>query len=161
VNYTPRPPLPSDQRISRLSLWLHLTVAWFAAHVLALFAPHQAARELKRYARYARFLLMIRTLKQTPWPRRRRRACTPGHIRHMTWRRIAGGVLRRALHTGSLRDRANAIYAAMTAPERWLAHIARRLKRRFTKLRRLPAARRTQACAVTFAPQAAAAINSS
>lgn len=142
-------------------LWLNLTLVWFAANVVALFAPHEAANELKRYARYALILLAVRALKRVALRKGHRRAFSADRFRRFTCRRTVGSALRRALRTGSLHERAGAIYAAMTAPERWIARIAARLKRRFTKLRRLPAPRRAHARAITLALLAAASINSS
>jgi hypothetical protein len=68
LNYTPPPPLPSETRLARLTTWLALTVTWFAAHVLALFAPHQATRQLKRYARWSRIVLIVCAMKRMRFP---------------------------------------------------------------------------------------------
>ncbi|MES1158948.1 MAG: hypothetical protein ABUL42_03540 [Terricaulis silvestris] len=157
MKHAPRPPLPSDQRLARLSLWLALTVAWFAANVLARIAPHAAALVLTEHARHARLLLVARAVKAAAF----RRGFIHAHMRRLTCRGVAGAALRRALRTGALNQRARAIAEALAAPERWIAHIVRRLKRRFTKLRRLPAPRRTRARIIALAPPAASAINSS
>jgi hypothetical protein len=64
-------------------------------------------------------------------------------MRRLTGRGAAGAALRRALRKGALSQRARAICAALAAPERSVAQIVKRLQRGFTKLRRLPAPRRT------------------
>jgi hypothetical protein len=143
-----------------LSLWLTLTIAWFAAHVLAHVAPQAAARMLTQYARDAGVLLVVRALKQII-PPAARRSHLPQDIRRLTCRAVAGARLRRALHTGTLIERARAIADAVTNPERWVAHIVRRMQRRFTRMRRLPAPIRTPARAIAPTLRAASAINSS
>lgn len=157
MKHTPCPPLPSDQRLARLSLWLALTVAWFAANVLARIAPHASARVLTEHARHARLLLVTRAVKAAAF----RRGLIHADMRRLTCRSVAGAALRRALRTGALSQRACAIAEALAAPERWIAYIARLLKRRFTKLRRLPTPRRTRARIMALAPPAANAVNSS
>jgi hypothetical protein len=157
MNHTPRPPALSDQRIARLSLWLALTIAWFAAHVLARLAPRAAAEILSEHARHARLLLVARAVKAAAF----RRGVIHADMRRLTCRAVAGAALRRALRTGPHARRARALCDALAAPERWLAHIVRRLRRGFTKLVRLPMPRRTRVHAIAIAPRMADAINSS
>jgi hypothetical protein len=157
MKHTIRPLLPSAQRLQRLSLWLALTIAWFAAHVLAHVAPRAAKGVLSQYARNARLLLVIRAVKAVAF----RRGAMHADMRRLTCRAAAGGVLRRALRKGALNQRVRALHAALAAPERWIAQIAKRLRRGFTKLRRLPAPRRTRATVVAQAQQGASVINSS
>jgi hypothetical protein len=143
MKHTLRPRLVSEQRLTRLSLWLALTVAWFAAHVLARLAPAAAARVLAGHARHARLLLVTRAARAVAF----RRGAIHADMRRLTCRGAAGGALRRALRKGAPSERVRAIGNALAAPERWVAKIAKRLQRGFTKLRRLPAPRRTRACA--------------
>jgi hypothetical protein len=157
MKHTTRPLLPSEQRLQRLSLWLALTIAWFAAHVLAHVAPRAAKGVLTQYARNARLLLVIRAVKAACF----RRGVVHADMRRLTCRAAAGAVLRRALRNGALGQRARAICNALAEPERWIAQIAKRLQCGFTKLRRLPAPRRTRANAIAQAPQCASVINSS
>jgi hypothetical protein len=140
MKHTPRPRLASEQRLRRLSLWLALTIAWFAAHVLAHLAPRAAGRVLTEHARHARLLLVIRAAKAAAF----RRGAIHADMRRLTCRAVAGAALRRALRNGALSQRARAICAALAAPDRWVAQIVKRLQRGFTKLRRLPALRRTR-----------------
>ncbi len=157
MKHTTRPRLPSEQRIQRLSLWLALTIAWFAAHVLAHLAPRAARGVLMEYARHARLLLLIRAVRAVSF----RRGAMHADMRRLTCRAVFGGALRRALRKGALRDRIRALCAALAAPERWIAHIARRLQRGFTKLRRLPAPRRTRVNANAQAPHETTVVNTS
>ncbi|MES1158910.1 MAG: hypothetical protein ABUL42_03345 [Terricaulis silvestris] len=147
MKHTPRPRLASEQRLQRLSLWLALTVAWFAAHMLAHLAPRAAGRMLTEYARDARMLLVIRAVKTAAF----RRSGIHADMRRLTGRAAAGAALRRALRKGPLSQRARAICAALAAPDRWVGQIAKRLQRGFTKLRRLPAPRGTPAACVQSA----------
>jgi hypothetical protein len=156
MKHARRPLLLSEQRLQRLSLWLALSVAWFAAHVVARLAPRAAERMLTDYARHARLLLVIGAVRAAGF----RRGALHGDMRRLLGRAVAGAALRRALRTGSLSQRARAICAALAAPERWVAHIAKRLQRGFTKLRRLPAPRRTRVTTLAQAPHAASIINS-
>lgn len=143
--------LVTAKRLSRLSLWLCLTVTWFAAHVLAHLAPHASHRALNHYASVARLLLVASALQQNaPSSRRRLR---PAAARRLSIRRAAGPALRRTLRQGSFAQRAGAICAALAAPERWLAAITRRLRRGFTKLGRLPTPRRMRERAPARAPR--------
>jgi hypothetical protein len=140
VNYTPAPPLPTEHRLARLQTWLALTIAWFAAHVLALVAPNAAANELARLGRWTRLLIIVRALKRTSLPRTSNRPrCYDNHsrVRRLTDRRMAGAGLRRALKARSPQARARALYAALTYADAWIARLARRFTRRFTKLRRV------------------------
>jgi hypothetical protein len=157
MKHTIRPQLPSEQRLRRLSLWLALTIAWFAAHVLAPLAPRAARGVLTDYARNVRLLLVIRAVKAVAF----RRGVVHADMRRLTCRAVAGPALRRALRKGALSQRARALFTALAAPERWIARIAKRLQRGFTKLRRLPAPRRTRAKAIAQALQGASVINSS
>jgi hypothetical protein len=155
-------PSPSaiQRRVSRLSLWLCLTVTWFAAHVLGRIAPHAANKMLIDYARIARTLLVAHALRHGAVSAHKR---TPqAETRSPTVRRVAGPALRRALRQGSFRDRANAICAALAAPERWIKCIVRRLRLRFTKPGRLPAPSQTMAYLIARTrSMPAAAVNSS
>lgn len=127
-----KPSRLTDQRLQRLTLWLALTVVWFASHVLAQVAPHAAARLLKQHAQTARLLLVARAVKRIGF-RAPCRGVIPMEARPYTCRRVAGAVLRRALRKG-----ASALCAVLAESERWIARIARSLRRGFTKLRRLP-----------------------
>ncbi|QGZ94286.1 hypothetical protein DSM104635_01102 [Terricaulis silvestris] len=49
-----------------------------------------------------------------------------------------GHALNRALKAPDTIAQAQHLYAILANPERWIARIVRRLKRRFTKLRRAP-----------------------
>jgi hypothetical protein len=148
MKHTPRPRLVSELSLQRLSLWLALTVAWFAAHVLAHLAPRAAGRVLTEHARNARLLLVIRAVKAAAF----RRSGIHADMRRLTGRAAAGAALRRALRKGPLSQRARTICTALAAPDRWVAQIVKRLQRGFTKLRRLPAPRRTRATFVQSAP---------
>jgi hypothetical protein len=139
LNYIPPPPLPSETRLARLTTWLALTVTWFAAHVLALFAPHQATSQLKKYARWSAIVLIVCAMKRMRFPRPAHRNHRPGaRKRDLSMRRLGGAELRQALRAGTPAARARAIYAILTNPERCLARLVRRMQRRFTKLRVLP-----------------------
>jgi hypothetical protein len=144
------------RRVSRVSLWLCLTVTWFAAQVMARVAPSAARKVLTEYAYIARSLLVARAL--THLDLRKRTVCVRGAIRRLTIRAVAGPALRRALRRGTLHARANAICAALASPERWIQRIARRLRRRFTKLRRPPAPCRARLSAWMGAPTTPALI---
>lgn len=147
------------KRLSRLSLWLCLTVVWFAAHVLARLAPSAASRMLTQYARTARLLLVARTLSQTVF---RMRQHGRAELRRLTVRCAGGAALRRALRRGSLAERAEAICAALAAPEPWIAYTARRLRRSAPKRALLPTPHPTNACVIADAPSAPVhAVNSS
>ncbi|HWA21545.1 MAG TPA: hypothetical protein VG735_04010, partial [Caulobacterales bacterium] len=157
MKHARRPLLLSEQRLQRLSLWLALSVAWFAAHVIAHLAPCAAERMLTGYARHARLLLVVRAVRAAGF----RRGAIHADMRRLLGRAVAGAALRRAWRAGPLSQRAGAICAALAAPERWVAHIAKRLQRGFTKLRRLPAPRRTRVNVLAQAPHATSVINSS
>ncbi|MES1158535.1 MAG: hypothetical protein ABUL42_01440 [Terricaulis silvestris] len=158
MNEAPRPQSVSAQRLSRLSLWLRLTVSWFAAHVLALAAPQAAACFLAKHARDTRMLLVSRAVKAA---RFRRGGVITADMRRLTSRGVAGVKLRRALHTGTFSQRARAICDALAAPDRWIAYIVKRLRRGFTKLQRAPALGREKVTIVRAAPSPRDAINSS
>jgi hypothetical protein len=152
--------------MSRLQRWLTLLLVWFVAHVAAI-APRLARCWVQRARRRALLLLQIRavmliaptlgppsTLKRCYDPRSRRA--------ELDGRRVAGAFLRRALRRSGPADTARAIYRALTEDAaRWIAHIARRLRRCFTKLRRAPALPRTRVRAVALTAQSTAALNSS
>jgi hypothetical protein len=137
MHHALRPPLASAQRLQRLSLWLCLALAWFAAHVLTRLTPHAAARVLARHAHAARLILAATALRAAG-VQMRSRSYRPAPAHRLTCRRLAGSRLRRALRLGAPGDRARAIAAVLAAPERWIAYLVRRLRRRFTKLGRLP-----------------------
>ncbi|MES1202834.1 MAG: hypothetical protein ABUS57_15465 [Pseudomonadota bacterium] len=118
MNEAPRPQSVSAQRLLRLSLWLRLTVSWFAAHVLALTAPQTAARFLAKHARDARMLLVSRAVKAAGF---RRGGVIAADMRRLTGRGVAGVKLRRALRTGTFSQRAHAICDALAAPDCWPA----------------------------------------
>jgi hypothetical protein len=148
---TARPSRISDQRLQRLSLWLALTVAWFAAHVLGRIAPQAAARMLTQHAHGARILLTLRAVRRIGF-KARRRGALPIDMRRLTSRGAAGAALRRALRKGTPSARAGALCAVLANAERWIAHIAHRLERGFTKLRCLPKPRRVKLRATASAP---------
>jgi hypothetical protein len=158
---TSAPSALSETRLARLSLWLALAVAYFVSHVLAHVAPKRAARCLAAYAHAARLVLVARAVKRAALPRKpRTHRRVDAH--RLTCRRVFGARLRRLTRKGSLTTRAQAICALLAAPERCIAAIVRRLRRRFTKLRRLPAPRRaSDTCPRARAPSAKVAINSS
>jgi hypothetical protein len=162
-------PRITDERLQRLCLWLALTVAWFAAHVLGAVAPEDplkraAAVLLAQHGRIARNLLALRAVRRIGF-KAPRRTSVPVDIRRLTARGVAGVALRRALRRHTLAGRTRALCALLAESERWIAHIARRLKRGFTKLRALPRPRRAHlrsiASAPLTAPHAAVALNSS
>ena len=136
---SPRPSRLTDQRLQRLSLWLALTIAWFAAHVLNTLAPKAAARLSSQHAHYARMLLVLHAVRRLAFTAPRR-GPIPIDARNYTTRRVAGAALRRALRQGP-----RALCAILAAPERWVALVVRRLARGLTKLRRLPKVRRAMA----------------
>jgi hypothetical protein len=158
----------SDQRLQRLCLWLALTVARFAAHVLGAVAPQMAARMLAGHSHAARNLLILRAIrcvgikppKVAFW-----RGSSPVEMRRIMSRGVGGPALRRALRGRTRADRANALCTVLADAERWIARIARRLKRGFTKLRCLPkpcrVRLRTDAPALLAERQSAASLNSS
>lgn len=150
----------SDQRLRRLSLWLALTVAWFAAHVLAHVAPREARRMLNEHAWGVRVLLLACAVRRVGL-RQRVRTSIPMRLRRITCRNVVGPALRRALRRGALAARARLIGAILATPERWIAHIARRLKRGFTKRGVLPKPQRTRPGARRNAAAPARVINSS
>jgi hypothetical protein len=158
MNVAPRPHLVSAQRLLRLSLWLRLTVSWFAAHVLALTAPQAAACILAKHARDTRMLLVLRAVKAAGF---RRRGVITADMRRLTGRGVAGVKLRRELRTGTFSQRARAICDALAAPDRWIAYIVKRLRRGFTKLQRAPALVREKVQITRAAPRMGDAINSS
>jgi hypothetical protein len=90
----PRPPPASAQRLQRLSLWLCLALAWFAAHVLTRVAPHAAAQVLTRHAREARLIWL--GLYEPPTSGCDRVLIGPVFMHRLTCRRLAGARLRRA-----------------------------------------------------------------
>jgi hypothetical protein len=154
-------PALSDTRLARLSLWLVLTIAYFVSHVLAHVAPKHAARVLTAYAHTARLLLVARAVTRAALPRNPR-THRPVEAHRLTCRRVFGARLRRRMRKGTLAQRARALCALLAAPERCVAATVRRLRRRFTKLRRLPAPRRVIGICAGVQPRfAAKAINSS
>lgn len=124
----------TEHHLQRLCLWLALVVARLAAPVLNAIAPRAIARLLDEYARTARLLLVARAINHIAF-KAPRRGPLPVDFRRHTLRRVAGASLRRALRG---HDRARALVACLADAERWIAHIARRLQRGLTKLRRLP-----------------------
>jgi hypothetical protein len=140
----------SEQRLQRLSLWLALTIAWFAAHVLGAIAPQMAARLLNQHAHSARLLLVARAVKRIGFTAQH----MPSRVerRRLTCRGVAGVLMRSALRRGTLSDRAQALCTALAEAERWIGYIARRLQRGFTKLRILPKPRRVYLRAAVQAP---------
>jgi hypothetical protein len=136
MNAAPRPRI-TERTLQRLCLWLALVVARLAAPVLNALAPRAAARLLDEYARMAAMLLVARAVARTRFkaPGRGR---YPVQSRPLNVRRVAGAQLRRALRSPQSADRARALCACVANAERWIAYIARRLRRGLTKLRRLP-----------------------
>jgi hypothetical protein len=151
-------PAAVANRLPRLALWLCLTVTWFVAHVLGRISPQAARRTLNRYAGWACVLLAAGAMAARG-PRRGRPR--PADGRRLTARCVAGPILRRALRRGTLAERAQAICAVLAAPDRWIAHIVRRLQRRFTKLGCLPRAPRACGAPGCGALSPRRAINSS
>jgi hypothetical protein len=141
----------SDQRLQRLCLWLALTVAQFAAHVLGAVAPQMAARMLTEHADAARNLLILRAIRRVGIKPTRRRS-SPVEMRRILSRGVVGAALRRALRGRTRADRAHALCAVLADAERWIARIVRRLRRGFTKLRCLPRPRRVRLRAIARAP---------
>jgi hypothetical protein len=151
----------TTQRFSRLSLWLCLTIMRFAARALAPLGPHAARRALSAHARTLRLLLVAGALTHIV---RGAHSPAPHHVatRGLTVRRVVGSVLRRAMRRGTLGEHAKALCSVLAAPARWIAAIARRLRRQFTKLRSVPKPPRARLSAVACAPRIAAVrVNSS
>gem|GEM_PF-3601450 len=139
MKYTPPPPLPSGQRITRATTWLTLTIVWFTAHILALVAPNKARLQLAAYGRAVQWIFIAKALRQAPALRAQPRSPHNfARTRTITLRRMTGSVLRRALRGHTAAERARAIYGALTNPNRPVAHMKRRLARRLTKLRVQP-----------------------
>lgn len=155
MSAAPRPPI-TEQRLQRLCLWLALVVAKLAGRVLNVIAPRALARLLDEYARNAAMLLVLRAVKRIAF-KAPRRGPIPVESRRLNVRRVAGARLRQALRSGvdRAKDRIRALCACLADAERWIAHIVRRLRRGFTKLRRLPrpvlGPRRVPVSAVSFA----------
>jgi hypothetical protein len=118
----------------------------------------------RQHARDARNVLALRAIRRIGF-KAPRRGPIPIDIRRLTARGAAGAALRRAFRHKTLAGRARALCAMLAEPERWIAHIAKRLRRGFTRLRALPRPRRAQlrpiACAPLSALHAAVALNSS
>lgn len=134
-------PALSEPRLARLSLWLALAIGYFVAHGLARIAPKRAAEVIAHYARAVRLVLVARAVKRAALPKTAR-THRPAPAHRLTCRRVLGANLRRRLRLGGTVERARTLTALLAAPERWIAAITRRLRRRFTRLRRLPAPRR-------------------
>jgi hypothetical protein len=148
----------TPQRLSRLSLWLCLIVIRFAAQALA---PRTARRVLSAYAHAARLLLVAQALKRVALSARNPVRRAP-EMRRLTTRRVVGSVLRRAMRRGTPGEQARVICAVLATPARWIAIVVRRLRRRFTKLRRLPNPPRVWPGVLICAPRVAAVcVNSS
>jgi hypothetical protein len=131
--------LPPERRVQRLQKWLALWLAWFTAHALAVIAPELAARTLFDLFRHVRGLLLVRALYRVRPPRRphRPRCYDPDWVvRRLTVRSMTGMALKRALRGRTAQQQCRALCNALANADRWVAHIARRLARRFTKLRR-------------------------
>lgn len=143
MSAAPRTPI-TERRLQRLCLWLALVVAKLAGPVLSVIAPRALARLLDEYARNAAMLLVLRAVKRIGF-KAPRRGPIPVESRRFNARRVAGARLRRALRgwrASSVSDRILTFCAALAEAERWIAHITRRLRRGFTKLRLLPKPRR-------------------
>lgn len=131
-------PIASEHRLKRLQVWLAHWLAWIAAHALSLVAPEFAERCLSDFALAVRDVVVARALRRVraPRPPHRPRCYDPlWRVRRVSARVIAGMRLKRALSGRTPAQRCQALRAVLRAAEHWVAHIARRLKRRFTKLR--------------------------
>ncbi len=107
----------TDARLQRLCLWLALTIAWFAAHVLGAIGPDDplkraAAQMLRQHGRNARNLLALRAVRRIGF-KAPRRGATPIDIRRLTARGAVGVALRRALRGQTLAGRARALCALL------------------------------------------------
>jgi hypothetical protein len=148
-------PRVTDQRLQRLCLWLALMAARFAAHVLGAVAPQMAALLLKEYERGACNVLILRAVRRAGI-KAPCRGSVPVEMRRLRSRGVVGAALRRALRRKTLADRARALCTLLADADRWIALIARRLKRGFTKRRILPKPQRAHLSTGTFAPSFAA-----
>jgi hypothetical protein len=131
--------LPPEHRVRRVQTWLARWLAWLAAHALAVVAPELAARCLADLSHIVRDVLMVRALHRVRPPARphRPRCYDPRwRVRRLSFRSMAGMRLKRALRGDTPAAQCEALCAMLRNPERWVVHIARRLARRFTKLRR-------------------------
>jgi hypothetical protein len=131
--------LPPEHRVQRVQTWLARWLAWFAGHALAIVAPELAARCLADLAHLVRDVLMVRALHRVRPPERPHRPrCYDPHwrVRRLNFRSMAGMRLKRALRADTPAAQCEALCAVLKNAERCIAHIVRRLARRFTKLRR-------------------------
>lgn len=150
-----------SQRLERLSLWLCLALARFMIHALSHVAPRVARQTLRHFAHAARLVLVARALRTTKLAKPRG-ADPTARKRRLTCRGVAGAQIRRALRANTPEARARAIADMLAAPERWIGLIARRLRKGFTKMRRLPRPKRQHTpCVTQITPSPCAAPNSS
>jgi hypothetical protein len=141
LHIAPAPTLPTELRLNRLTKWLSLWLVWFVAHVLAHIAPRRAAALLAQARRRTRILLLLHALRRVAPPRQpqKPRCYDPARpCRRLRPRVLVGHALNRALKAPDAIAQAQHLYVILVHPERWIARIVRRLKRRYTKLRRAP-----------------------
>lgn len=150
MNAAPRPRI-TERTLQRLCLWLALVVARLVGPVLEALAPRAGARLLDEYARIAAMLFVARAVTRTRF-KAPRLGFIPMESRRLNVRRVAGAQLRRALCSPHRADRARALCTCLANAERWIAHIARRLRRGLTKLRRLPRPAQALLRALSCAP---------
>jgi len=138
MNYNPTNALPSEHQFKRLQKWLTLTLVWFVAHVLATIAPAMAARCLADARRNARNLLLVRAFYHAPrervrWPE----GYDPRErVEDVAPRQMAGLAFAQALSARGALAQCRALYAVLQNADVWIARIARRLRRGFTRLHR-------------------------
>jgi hypothetical protein len=133
--------LPTELRVNRLQKWLSLWLVWFVAHALAYIAPLHAAALLAQARRRTRNLLVVHALRRVTPPRQPPKppCYDPARpCRRLRARVLVGHALNRALKARDAIAQARHLYAILANPERWIARIVRRLKRRYSKLRRAP-----------------------
>lgn len=141
MHTAPAPTRLSALRLDRLQKWLSLWLVWFVAHVLAHIAPQRAAALLAQARRRTRILLLIHALRRVPpppQPHKPRCYDLARPCRRLSARVIVGHALNRALKAPGAIAQAQHLNAILANPQRWIARIVRRLKRRYTKLRRAP-----------------------
>jgi hypothetical protein len=160
MNVAIAPSRNSAPRLQRFALWLALSLSRLAVQFVTCVAPRTAHHLLNAYTRGAMSILLLMALRRAPVHRRRRRAI-PMQRRLITLRRLVGAEMRRFLWKGTPSERALALASMLAAPERWIAYIVRRLKRRLTKLMRLPAPRRVRLNTPALPTPIDRAINSS
>ena len=138
MNYTPAEPLPSELCLQRLQQWMMLTLVRFAVHLLAVIAPDVAARCIAEMRGRLCTVMLVRAFRLVREPRPLGRADCDDRawtLRDLRVRGMAGFVFMRALAGRGALEQSRALYAVLADADRWVAHLARRIARGFTKLR--------------------------